>query len=203
MRHLVVIVIVATVLTVCTPQALAQSLVITGVLDGPLTGGIPKVIELYAPSPIADLSIYGLESVNSPPTFGTPEFTFPADSVGADTFIYVVTDAASFLTYFGFAADYVNGVASINGDDAIRLYQSGVIIDSFGNIEDGSGTAWDYLDSWASRVLGTGPDGTTFVAGNWTFGGVNSTDGCTDNATCSSQFPIGTYPIELLQFDIE
>ena len=39
-------------------------LVITGVVDGPLSGGTPKAIELYATTDIADLSIYGFGSAN-------------------------------------------------------------------------------------------------------------------------------------------
>jgi hypothetical protein len=42
-----------------------SDLIITGVIDGPLTGGVPKAIELYAINTIADLSIYGLESANN------------------------------------------------------------------------------------------------------------------------------------------
>lgn len=36
----------------------AQDLMITGVFDGPLTGGSPKVLELYAVNDIADMSVY-------------------------------------------------------------------------------------------------------------------------------------------------
>jgi hypothetical protein len=42
-----------------------NGLMITGVLDGPLPGGLPKVIELYAFADIADLSIYGVGSANN------------------------------------------------------------------------------------------------------------------------------------------
>ncbi len=44
----------------------AQSkLIITGVVDGPLPGGVPKAEELYALEAIPDLSIYALGSANN------------------------------------------------------------------------------------------------------------------------------------------
>ena len=42
-----------------------MSLVITGVYDGPLTGGVPKGIELYVTADIADLSVYGVGAANN------------------------------------------------------------------------------------------------------------------------------------------
>jgi hypothetical protein len=71
---------------------------------------------------------------------------------------------------------------------------NGGVIDTFGDINtDGSGQPWEYLDGWAYRVDGTGPDSTNFILSNWTFSGPNAVDGCTDNASCASVFPIGTY----------
>jgi len=64
-------------------------LVITGVIDGPLSGGLPKAIELYAVNDIADLSIYGVGSASNGSGSDDVEFTFPADSVPADSFIYL------------------------------------------------------------------------------------------------------------------
>ena len=40
-----------------------MSLIITGVLDGPLTGGLPKAVEIFVAADIADLSIYGILSL--------------------------------------------------------------------------------------------------------------------------------------------
>ena len=42
----------------------AAQMLITGVLDGPLPGGVPKMVELYACSDIADMSVYGLGCAN-------------------------------------------------------------------------------------------------------------------------------------------
>jgi len=56
------------------------NLLITGVLDGPLTGGTPKCIELYALNDIADLSIYSFGSANNGNGGGEIEFTVPSRS---------------------------------------------------------------------------------------------------------------------------
>ena len=170
-------------------------LVITGVIDGPLTGGLPKAVEFYAQVDIPDLSIYGFGSANNGGGSNGIEFTFPADAVPAGTYIWVATEATAFTTFFGFPPTYVNGNApNINGDDAIELFKNEAVIDVFGEINvDGSGQPWDYLDGWAYRVNQTGPDGATFVLGNWFFSGINALDGVTSNASANLPFPIGSY----------
>ena len=120
---------------------------ITGVIDGPLTGGVPKAIQLIATSDIADLSVYGLGSPNNGGAGGTIEFTFPEVAVTKGTVLYVASETTGFTSYFGFAPDYIGGVASINGDDAVELFENGTVIDVFGAVgTDGTGEAWDYLD---------------------------------------------------------
>ncbi len=170
------------------------NVIITAVYDGPLSGGTPKGVELYVTDDVADLSMYGIGSANNGQGTDGEEFTFPAGAYSAGTFIYVTTEADPFMAYFGFAADFADASMGINGDDAVELYMNGNVIDVFGDINvDGNGTPWEYLDSWAYRNDGTGPDGTTFVETNWTYGGVDALDGCSDNATCGSMIPIGTY----------
>jgi SprB repeat/Secretion system C-terminal sorting domain len=173
------------------------TLFITGVIDGPLVGGTPKAIELYANNNIADLSIYGIGSANNGGGSDGEEFTFPAVAVTAGTFIYVTTDATEFMNWFGFPADYVNGVApNINGDDAIELFMNSAVIDVFGDINvDGTGEPWEYMDGWAYRNTETGPDGSTFVLGNWSFSAPNALDGETSNGAAATPFPAGTFSI--------
>ena len=171
------------------------SLIITGVIDGPLTGGVPKAVEFYAVNDIADLSIYGFGSANNGGGTDGEEYTFPADAVTAGTYIWVATETPNFNAFFGFDPTYTDGNApNINGDDAIELFCNGQVIDVFGDINvDGTGEPWDHLDGWAYRVSNTGPDGTTFVLGNWTFSGTNALDNETTNATAAIPFPIGTF----------
>ena len=173
-----------------------NSLVITGAYDGPLTGGTPKGIELYVLQDIQDLSLYGISSVSNGggTSAGNVEYNFPADVVNAGTFIYLATEDTKFQEFFGFASTYQNNVVSINGDDSIELYENGQIIDTFGDVDtDATGEAWEYLDGWAYRTSGTGPEGTTFTPTNWVYSGANALDGESTNAEATSPFPAGTY----------
>ena len=173
-----------------------NNLVLTGAYDGPLTGGIPKGIELYVIGDIPDLSKFGVSSITNGggSSAGNIEYTFPADAVSAGTHIWLATESPQFTAFFGFAPTYTNGVVGINGDDAIELYENGVIIDTFGDVDmDGSGEPWDYLDGWAYRLNNTGPDG-GFVLANWYFSGANALDGETSNSTAATPFPISSYP---------
>jgi len=181
-------------LMMASPQVVAQNLIITGVVDGPLTGGLPKAVEIYVVNNVADLSVYGLGSANNGGGSDGEEFTFPAVGAAAGSFIYVASETPGFTDFFGFAPHYTNAAANINGDDAIELFQSGGVVDVFGVIDvDGTGQPWEHLDGWAYRINGTGPDGTIFMIGNWSFSGPNALDGETTNATATTPFPIGSY----------
>jgi hypothetical protein len=171
------------------------SLVITGVIDGPISGGLPKAIELYATSNIADLSIYGLGSANNGGGTDGEETTL-SGSASAGDFLYIATESTEFNNFFGFTPDFVGNAALINGDDAIELFKNTSVIDVFGDINvDGTGQLWEYIDGWAYRVSGTGPDGSSFDLLNWTFSGINALDGETSNVTASTPFPLGTYTV--------
>lgn len=174
----------------------AQDLIITGAFDGPLSGGIPKLMELYVINNISDMSIYGVSSVtNGGGTTGAPEFTFPAVSATAGSYIWIATDSTSVNTYFGVYPHYTNNFMSVNGDDALELFMNGTVVDVFGDVDaDGTGLPWDYLDGWGYRNDGT-TGSSTLTLSNWSFSGANATDGCTTNASCASQFPIGTYQL--------
>jgi len=191
-------------------QANGTDLIITGVIDGPLSGGLPKAVEFYVLNDIPDLSIYGVGSATNGNGSDGQEFDFPGDSATAGSFIYVATESTEFDNFFDFAPDYTDGNATlINGDDAIELFMNGSVVDVFGDINvDGTGETWEYLDGWAYRRDGTGPDGTTFVQGNWSFSGPNALDEETVNDTAATQFPIGTYSaattaITLAAFEVE
>lgn len=184
-----------------TPTALTvgavttDSLIISGVLDATLPGGLPKVVEFYAIEDIADLSAYGFGSANNGGGTDGEEFTFPAIAVTAGTYIHVGTDSTNFFAFLGFYPDFTDPSAgNVNGDDAIELFHNGAVIDVFGDINvDGTGEAWEYLDGWAYRATNAVPNGGTFNIGEWTFSGVNVLDGAVDNATSNAPFPYDTY----------
>ena len=181
-------------LTATPAGATTGDLVITGVVDGPLVGGLPKAIELYVANDIPDLSIYGVGSASNGGGTNGQEFTFPAVAATAGDFLYLASEAPGFTSFFGFAPDFTNGVApSINGNDAIELFSNGAVVDVFGEITNTGPGAWNYEDGWAYRVSGTGQDGPTFALANWAFSGINALDGATSNATAATPFPLGTY----------
>ncbi|MEE9437476.1 MAG: Calx-beta domain-containing protein, partial [Saprospiraceae bacterium] len=180
--------------TVTNTIAGCGNLMISGVIDGPLMGGQPKAVELYALAYIPDLSVYGFGSANNGGGSDGQEYTFPADAVDAGTYIYLAANLTEFNTFFGFEPDYVDGAANVNGDDALEVFCNGQVVDVFGDINvDGNGETWEYLDGWAYRVSDTAPNAGSFSDADFTYSGANALDGENSNATANSPFPIGTF----------
>jgi predicted extracellular nuclease len=180
-------------LTAAPAAATTGDLVITGVVDGPLTGGLPKAIELYVANDIPDLSVYGVGSASNGGGTDGQEFTFPAIAAAAGDFLYLATEDVGFNSFFGFAPDFISATAAgINGDDAIELFLNGALVDVFGEATHTGAGPWEYTDGWAYRVSGTGQDG-VFALGNWAFSGANALEGAVTNATAATPFPIGSY----------
>lgn len=170
-----------------------MSLIITGVLDGPLSGGLPKAVELFVTADIVDLSIFGIGSANNGGGSDGEEFTFPAVAAAAGTYIYVASETPGFSEFMGFAPDYTTGALSVNGDDAIELFQNGAVIDLFGDINvDGNGQPWEYLDGWAARNPGATAS-SNFDIAEWSFSGPNAFDGQLSNATAIAPFPTASF----------
>jgi hypothetical protein len=177
---------------------LTSDMVITGVFDGPLTGGTPKVIELYVIRDITDLSVFGVGNANNGGGSDGQEFTFPNVTASVGDYIYIASEQPNFNEFFGFDPDYTSGVANINGDDAVELFQNGEVIDTFGDINtDGTGEAWEYTDGWAYRLSNSGPDGGTFVLNNWEFSGTGENDDDTSQGAATNPWPIGTFTTTL------
>jgi predicted extracellular nuclease/endonuclease I len=159
------------------PSTVNSPLILTTIFDGSLSGGLPKGVEIFVAQDIPDLSVCGIGSANNGKGSSGQEFTFPADSVTAGSFIYIASKADGFETYFAFAPDYTSSAMLINGDDAIELFCNDKVVDLFGDINvDGSGEAWEYLDSYAKRVNNTAASA-SFTIDNWIFPGKNVLDG--------------------------
>lgn len=189
---LVVMLIGTTVPGGVAGAAPGETLIITGVVDGPLSGGLPKAIELYAVTDIADLSDFGVGSANNGGGTDGQEFTFPVASLSAGDYIYLATETTGFDTFFGFPPTYTSAAAaSINGDDALEVFHDGVVVDTFGEPDvDGTGQAWEYLDGWAKRLDRVAS--ASFDVSNWTFSGPNALDGESSNATAATPYPVET-----------
>lgn len=171
----------------------SSQLIISGVIDGDLSGGNPKAVELYALSDIADLSAYGIGTANNGGGRDGEEFTFPSDSATAGDYITIATESTGFNDFFGYTPDYTSTAANINGDDAIELFFNNAVVDVFGEIDvDGTGEPWEYTDGWARRIDGSVPSGATFQLTEWVFSGPGALETCTINGSC----PVGTFPFQ-------
>ncbi len=147
------------------------ALILTGVVDGGLPGGLPKGVEVFAAADVPDLSRYGLGIANNGDGSDGMEFAFPAGAVEAGRYLRVATAAESWAAVFGVPPDYVSGAVSVNGDDAVELYFDGMVVDVFGNADGPAvGEGWYYGDTYAYRVDGTGPDADGFAVEHWRFG---------------------------------
>lgn len=192
--------VIATLL-VLGPTARGE-LLLTGVMDGTLTGGEPKVAELYATADIADLSVYAIGRYGNGSATISDVTPLPTVAATAGTYLYAVGNTfvdqtAVFDSVFPDVPDgdrFQNDGVNSNGDDvtALVLAADESLIDVFGEIGvDGSGTAWDHLDGWAYRLDGTGPSA-VFDVGEWALSGINALDGL-DAAGIGAAVPFGTY----------
>ena len=155
--------------------------IITGVLDGDLSGGSPKCAELYVNGTV-DLSSYSIRNYNNGST--TVKNTQALSGTYTNEFVYVVvSDHVSYFTdCFGSSGNFANvisGVApEVNGDDCVALFHDTEMIDVYGQIGvDGSGKDWEQTDGYAIRNNGERPT-TTFNASDWEVekNGVNGMD---------------------------
>jgi hypothetical protein len=169
--------------------------IITGILDGTLTGGCPKAIEIFVTG-TENLNYYEIwRSLNGAP-FG--EGTGAISSlfgVYTNTFVYLVkTDHVNaFHDVFGDEGIYANvfpmGIISGNGNDGFQLRQKvgSVVIDQVW-LEDATDS---YRDSYWYRKHGTGPDG-GWLQSAWETPGNDALDGL-DEAGLQAAVPFGTY----------
>jgi hypothetical protein len=115
------------------------------------------------------------------------EYSFPTMAVAAGDDILLARTPEVMESYLASSCfssfEHVltaNSDISQNGDDAIELFEVGIVIETFGEIDvDGSGQSWEYMDSWAYKMNG-----------EWTYGGVNCTDGTQTIAESSCIYPI-------------
>ncbi len=172
----------------------AEALMISGVYDGPLSGGNPKGVELLALYDIEDLSQFGIGSANNGEGTNGIEFHFPAIAVEAGEYIYWTSDSILFEEFFGIPADFESPAALINGDDAVELFNGNLIIDAFGYPNtSGTGQPWEYKDGWAYRLNGQRNNNGAFSEHNWKYSGIDLLEGAAQNDLCEVPFPLATF----------
>ncbi len=181
--------------------------IITMIADGDETGGIPKVLEIYADGTV-DFSNYSLQNqMNSGTTWGNTYDLSPLGIV-TNSFVYVYKDgnlngqSAFSLNFPSVTASQSldtgnSNIVGFNGDDRVRIIEtaSGNPIDTYGvDGQDGTNRVWEYKDGFSKRVNQTGPD-TVFDENNWSFnnGGLNGHGAVQDGTTYESIIGIGTY----------
>ncbi|WP_458628549.1 T9SS type A sorting domain-containing protein [Winogradskyella sp. PC D3.3] len=164
--------------------AFAQGPIITTIVDGDCSGGNPKLLEIYADGEV-NFALYTLQNqTNSNTDWANPQDLSALGTV-TDGFVYITTggSADAIVSEFPSLASaniLESNTMNLNGDDRVRIVLTSndtVAIDQYGvDSTDGDGLAWEYKDSYATRVNGTGPDG-GFVESNWVFGGAGALDG--------------------------
>lgn len=171
----------------------SNQMIMTGIIHA---GAAPKALEFYVLDDLETLGQYGLGTAQNGGGTDGVEWTFPDEGAEAGSFVYVTNDADAFAAYFGFAPTFgeAGAVCNFNGNDAVELFEAGVPVDTYGEIDtDGLGASWEYTDGWAYRVNGTGPDGNVFVQANWINSALGVTDGPLTNDFSNEPFPTGTY----------
>tara|TARA_B100000767_G_scaffold3690_1_gene3489 strand:+ start:59 stop:1243 length:1185 start_codon:yes stop_codon:yes gene_type:complete len=163
-------------------------------LDVPTGGSTGKAIHVRVNQNISDLSIYGIGIANNGGGTDGQEYTFPSISLNTGEEVIVCRDTAAINSYFVGCTPFNlvildnQAVITQNGDDAIELFENGVVIETFGDINvDGTGEPWEYKDSWAYKDTS---GSVTFNGINWTMGGVDCTDGSTTSISSNCPYPI-------------
>lgn len=190
---LLVVALLATLLVSAPHSSQAQpasTVIITGIVDGPLSGGLPKAIELYVVGTV-DLSGYTLQRSSNGNAFGSDA---ALSGTYTDEFVYLSSNTTNFGTVFGTSGDFANllsvGIVNGNGNDGFRILQGSTVIDQV--YEENNANI--YADSYMYRNNGTGPDA-GWVIGNWTIPGNDTLDSATDEAAVAAAVPFGTYTV--------
>jgi len=178
-------------------------LVITEIVDAPLPGGLPKWVELTnTGSADVDLSAYSIGNINNGgTTLGGGSASVLSGNLPAGATYVLCYEAdngpggSMFFSVYAQDPDFYFGGAYINGDDCVALYlgaatgdgSDATLVDVYGEIgTDGTGTTWEYADSYAYRC-GNTANGGIFDEGDWTIAGVNALeDGCGGDDTCET-----------------
>jgi hypothetical protein len=186
--------------------------ILTTIVDGPLSGGRPKFVEILITQNATDLSGWELRTYNNGNT--SPDSDLALSGIyDAGAYVYLIrgTDSQAFQDYFELTPAQYNSLNTIvgpnqfsapnvNGNDAITLYDGNNRVDIYGVVgQDGSGEPWDYADCYAQGQNSTPGN---FNVANWSVG-TNCLVGCTTNATCPTTIVLGgvsPLPITLHHF---
>jgi hypothetical protein len=188
--HLIMKLVSTLALSLGALMATSQAgLILTAIYDG--SGSTPKGVELYVTSTGSYTGwTLDIES-NANSGFGTG-YIFDATEYTVGDFLYVTsTPADSTLVTVG-GTIITDNSFNQNGDDRIRLTDGTNVIDQIGvSGTDGTGSAWEYTDSYGVRNSGTTANG-SFTIADWTFPGPDTLD---NNGNSELTTVLGTYTI--------
>ncbi len=177
----------------------SANLIISEVVDGTLTGGTPKFVELTNTGPDGiDLAHYSFGNMNNGNTTlgGGSAKVLAGILAPGDSFVLGYdNDNDPFNSVFGFDADFLMGGTYINGDDTLILFHGAAtgdgtdatIVDVYGVIgTDGTGEDWEYTDGYSYRLGTTGNNGVLDIS-DWFVGGKDSLEaGCGGDDACET-----------------
>ena len=168
----------------------SSDLALQGVIDFSLPGKYMKAVHVKATADIADLSVYSIESYSSEPrTEPSAVLPLSGSASAGDDILFWYSNAENaanlYMNASGIFDVVVNDTAFnvFNGDDPLTLSMNGTVVETYGELGvDGTGEAWEYLDTWAYKVDGA-----------WTYGAVNCTDGSyfTWDSGCAYPLAVG------------
>ena len=168
----------------------SPDLALQGVIDFSLPGKYMKAVHVKATADIADLSVYSIESYSSEPRLEASAVLPLSGSASAgDDILFWFSNAENAANLYMNASGIFDVVVNdenfnvFNGDDPLTLSMNGTVVETYGELGvDGSGEAWEYLDTWAYKVDGA-----------WTHGTVNCTDGSyfTWDSGCAYPLAVG------------
>ncbi len=166
------------------------NIIISEVVDGPYSGGYPKIVEITntgsEDTPLTGYTVSRFSGSGSTPD--EIHYTFPEYVLQSGKSVVLTNASETIWTstitelttpeYVIFDLDYGFGPIIGNGDDTYELKDDGgSVLDYYGSVGvDGTGLLWEYLDSYAYRnsdVI-TGTD--NFNPAEWTIAGVDVLD---------------------------
>jgi len=170
------------------PLPAQSALILTGIYDG--HSSTPKGIEIYVTS-TGSYNGWTVDEQSNGNTNWTNEYTFDATSYSIGSFIYLTSTETDPVIMSQTGAIIADGSFTANGDDRVRIHDGTNTIDQHGVSDtDGTGTAWEFTDSYVYRNAGTSASG-AYVFSDWTYGGAGALN--TNNAPLSAA--LGTYTV--------
>lgn len=162
-----------------------------------------KAIEIYnGTGADVSLSAYSVEMYANGAAAATNTVTLSGTLANGD--VYVIGNTAASQTIKD-ASDILNGVTNFNGDDALSLKKSGVIIDSIGQIGFDPGTVWgtaptstlnNSLVRKATVCAGDAVSNNAFdPAGEWDGFAIDTLNLGSHNANCPPRLTIGNISV--------